>query len=57
MMSIKNQLCDLRKGGSQESMWVTLAEMPNSGNLKKLSTVAGQDPQWRDKDTNPPTKL
>jgi hypothetical protein len=31
--------------------------MPNTGNLRTLPPIARQDPQWRDKDINSPTKL
>lgn len=45
--------------GSQESMHVTLAEMPKVGlqNLKRPSPVARQDLQGMHGDTNKPTKL
>jgi hypothetical protein len=38
---------------SQESMWVTLPDIPNSEYMEPLS-VARQDSQWRNKDTDPP---
>jgi hypothetical protein len=40
-------------------MRVTLAKVPNSGDMKpeETTSAARQDSQWRDKDTNPPIKL
>lgn len=39
-------------------MWVTLAEVPNSGviEFEEATSVVRQDtPQWKDRDTNLPT--
>jgi hypothetical protein len=34
-------------------MWMTLAEMLNSGNMEPEDTISSsQDPQWRDAATN-----
>ena len=47
------------KGGTQESVGVTLAVSPEIGvwNLERPSPVARQEPQWSNRDTNPPTKF
>jgi len=38
-------------------MEVSLAEVPNSWNIKHVETTSRQDPQWGDGDTKPPTNL
>jgi hypothetical protein len=47
--------------GSQDSMQVVLAKMPNSAvdwwNLKRPPPVDRQAPQWRDRVTNLPSKF
>lgn len=47
------------KGGTQESVEVTLAVSPEIGvwNLERPSPVARQEPQWSNRDTNPPSKV
>lgn len=47
------------KGGTQESVGVTLAVSPEIGvwNLERPSPVARQEPQWSNRDTNPPSKV
>ena len=49
---------DLEWGDSQDSVRMTLAEMPIVGlwNLKRPPPVVRQYPQWRDGDTNTPSK-
>lgn len=46
-------------GGMQESRWVTLYKMPNSGtwNLKRPPPIAKYYTHWRDKNANSHTKL
>ena len=46
------------KGGTQESVGVTLAVSHEIGvwNLERPSPVARQEPQWSNRDTNPPSK-
>jgi hypothetical protein len=48
------------EGGSQDSIWVILATISNSGRIgtmKRPPPVVRLDPQWRDEDINLPTKL
>lgn len=48
-------------GGSQESMWVILAKMPNNGDMEPEEAASCSQARipsgGRDMDTNPPTKL
>ena len=46
------------KGGTQESVEFTLAVSHKIGvwNLERPSPVARQEPQWSNRDTNPPSK-
>jgi hypothetical protein len=46
-------------GGSLECVRVTLVEKHSSGEMKPegATPVARQEPQWRNEDANPPTKL
>ena len=42
----------------QDSMGVILAKMPNSGEMEPKETTSNrQVPQWRVRDTNPPSKI
>ena len=47
------------KGGTQESVEFTLAVSHEIGvwNLERPSPVARQEPQWSNRDTNPPSKV
>lgn len=47
------------KGGTQESVEFTLAVSHKIGvwNLERPSPVARQEPQWSNRDTNPPSKV
>jgi hypothetical protein len=44
------------KKGIQESMGVTLAMTHSFGDMGYEENISRQEPQWSDRDTNPPTK-
>ena len=52
---------DLGWGGSQDSKWATLAEMPNSGDKENEKTTSsnhtGPQRGKASRDNSPPTKL
>jgi hypothetical protein len=47
------------KGGTQESMWVTLTVTHYNEDMEpeEVTPVARQEPQWSDRDTKPPKKI